>query len=103
MLQHGNIMWVKELFVMDQTKGVVIKTKVKDKKYDADKKRKVVQAQYGANAAKSKKGNLVGAKEKGVYRKGGDAVVETKRCYKKIVVEKMMRKKQISILTLAFS
>ncbi len=27
MLQHGNIMWVKEFFLRDQTKGVVMRIK----------------------------------------------------------------------------
>eukprot|EP01084_Bolivina_argentea_P264915 448906_1 len=43
-----NIMWVKELLVMDKTKGVLIKIKAKDKKY----------------VAKSKKEISVGTKEK---------------------------------------
>ncbi len=34
------ILSVKELLVMDQTKGVVRRIKVKDKKYGADEKRK---------------------------------------------------------------
>ncbi len=36
MQQHGNIVWVKELLVMVKTKGVVIRIKVKDKKYEVD-------------------------------------------------------------------
>eukprot|EP01084_Bolivina_argentea_P238763 401158_1 len=34
MRHHRNIMWVKGLLVMDKTKGVFIKIKAKDKKYE---------------------------------------------------------------------
>ncbi len=68
-------MWVKELLVMDKTKRVVIKIKLKIK----NMKRKWFHPQYGASVSKRQKEILVGTKEKCVYRKGGGTVVKKHR------------------------
>ncbi len=73
MLQHENIVWVKELLVMEKTKEVVIMIKVQDKK-------KV----FIWTIVKSEKQSLYRTKDKGVYRTGGDIVVE------KVMIEKQL-------------
>ncbi len=59
MLQPGNIVWVKELLVVDKKKVVVTRIKSKDKNMKKFMKReKNFDGKNGANAKKSKKYNV---------------------------------------------